>query len=466
MVFSSNIFLFLFLPLTLGGYYLLRGRGRNYFLLLASLIFYAWGGHEAIFILLASIAVNYLGGILLELADRRGAAARLSVLIATICADLALLFYYKYYNFAVGSIDRLLGASIPLRDIVLPIGISFFTFQGMSYVIDLYRRQVSVQKNPLYAALYISLFPQLIAGPIVRYRDIEKQIDERQCGAELFWSGVQRFVIGLGKKVLLANNVALVADGVFAMETASLPTVTAWLGVICYTLQIYFDFSGYSDMAIGLGRMFGFQFLENFNHPYISTSVREFWRRWHISLSTWFRDYLYIPLGGNRRGNTYVNLIIVFLTTGLWHGASWNFVFWGLWHGAFLIAERLLLKRGRDVGRYPALGWVYTALVVMLGWVVFRAPGLRYAIGYIGALFAFRAGTPSFTGGFINCRTMFFMAASALCCLPLGSWLPKVSERWRVAAELAGAALIFALLLLCATQILTSAYNPFIYFRF
>lgn len=325
MIFSSTLFLFIFLPATLLVYYIIPSKylkARNIALLCASLVFYAWGEPKNIILVLISIVCNYLFGILLgKFAESQG--KKRLVLVLAVVFNLGLLGYYKYWNlFTFGMLWK----------VALPIGISFYTFQIMSYVIDVYRGVVAVQRSPFKLGLYIALFPQLIAGPIVRYADIEAQLSERTTNLKKFASGVRRFIVGFSKKVLIANVVALTADNIFAMDTIDRPAATAWLGVICYALQIYFDFSGYSDMAIGLGRMFGFEFLENFDYPYISGSVREFWRRWHMSLSTWFRDYLYIPLGGNRRGTTrtYINLMIVFACTGFWHGASWSFLIWSL----------------------------------------------------------------------------------------------------------------------------------------
>ncbi len=365
MVFSSITFLFFFLPVFLMGYLGVGKKGRNLFLLLASLFFYLWGEQLFVLVMLASIVMNYFFGLLLDRVGIQGSRAGKFLLAAALVANLGMLVFFKYANFAVDNLNLLLSwLNMPLmhlHKVHLPIGISFFTFQAMSYLIDLYRQEYKAQKNPLYLGLYISLFPQLIAGPIVRYSDIAEHIKKRTVSLHDFACGAERFVFGLGKKILIANPMGLMADHIFAMQAELLSTGTAWLGITCYTLQIYFDFSGYSDMAIGLGRMFGFHFLENFNYPYISRSIREFWRRWHISLSTWFRDYLYIPLGGNRHGNnrTSLNLLIVFLLCGLWHGASWNFILWGLMYGFFLVAERGIW--GRIVtGMHPIGQHCYT----------------------------------------------------------------------------------------------------------
>ena len=388
MVFSSPIFLFVFLPLTLGLYYLLPRSAKNGFLLLASLVFYAWGEIFFVLVMLASLAFNYIFGRLIGTAEP---SRKRGYLVAGVVANLSLLAYFKYANFIVDNLQQLGWlAGVDWSDVHLPLGISFFTFQAMSYLVDVYRGENRAQKSLFNVALYIALFPQLIAGPIVRYHDIARQIRKRTIDLLLVNSGLQRFVYGLAKKVLIANPLGLVADEVFALSGGDLTTGTAWLGIACYTLQIYFDFSGYSDMAIGLGRMLGFRFLENFNYPYVSRSIKEFWRRWHISLSSWFRDYLYIPLGGNRVGGlrTYLNLLIVFCLCGLWHGASWSFVIWGMVHGFFLVAERLGGDKMIDRVWKP-IRHLYTLFVVVMAWVLFRSSDITYAWGYYKAMFGF-----------------------------------------------------------------------------
>ena len=383
MVFSSTLFLFLFLTITLAGYYLVGRKGGNVWLLLASLFFFGYSNPKHLLVILASILINYGCALLLQAADaksgtstlskshtarqksdaalfadqnkdpkapvKRKDPARILILVLAVVLNLGILFYFKYFGFAAQTAGRLLHTQFTLWEIVMPIGISFFTFQGMSYVIDVYRRDVPAQKNPLYVALYIVLFPQLIAGPIVRYKEIAGEILNRQVSLSDFTDGITRFLIGLSKKALIANTLAIAADSIWNNPVSENTPAIAWLGSIAYTLQIYYDFSGYSDMAIGLGRMFGFHFPENFDLPYISKSVSEFWRRWHISLGSWFRDYVYIPLGGNRR-HVFFNLGLVFLLTGIWHGAAWHFILWGVWHGFFILAERavkmLLHKEG------------------------------------------------------------------------------------------------------------------------
>lgn len=461
MVFSTPIFLFLFLPAVLVLNYIIPKKyiaAKNVVLLIASLFFYAWGEPKNVLLMLLSIAVNYVCGLLLGRFDS-DEKKRKVVLWASVVFNLGLLFFFKYFNFVTGGL-------FPV--IKLPIGISFFTFQIMSYTIDVYRRSVEPQKSLLKLALYISLFPQLIAGPIVRYIDVEKQLTYRECTAEKTARGMIRFSMGLAKKVIVSNTVAAICDGIFG-STNTVPAFTAWVGVICYALQIYFDFSGYSDMAIGMGHMLGFDFLENFNYPYVSCSVQEFWRRWHISLSSWFRDYLYIPLGGNRRGKvrTYINLIIVFACTGLWHGASFSFIVWGLWHGLFLVIERLGFKKALD--KLPKfIGWIYTMLVVLVGWVFFRADTLSAAMKYLGEMFSFSGGVANGMTQFDNLSFIITVIAIVLC-TPVYQFLKGKLEKTdggKKAAFVIGAVLATGLFILSVIFLTGSGYNPFIYFRF
>lgn len=465
MVFSSIVFLFLFLPAVLLGYYLLREELRNAFLLLMSLLFYAAGEPRFVFIMMASILANYLLGLFIGAAEGKRFLKRIS-LVLVIAVNLGILFYYKYYDFAVSNANALLGTSLPLRHIALPIGISFFTFQGMSYVLDVYMGKAQVQKNPLHVALYIALFPQLIAGPIVRYSDVSREIVSRKETLEDFASGVQRFTIGLAKKVVLSNQFAILADQAFGADPGQLGAGLAWLGAVAYTMQIYFDFSGYSDMAIGLGRMFGFHFRENFDYPYTSTSVTVFWRKWHISLSSWFRDYVYIPMGGNRRGNVYLHLLTVFFLTGLWHGASWNFVIWGLWHGFFLIAERLLRKQNIAIPIPAALKWIYTMLVVVIGWVFFRAADLHAAVSYLGCMFGMAGlGTVWYTLQDYGVVIVF----GVLAMLPIAKKYCILRETyvvWLKASRILEPVICGILLVIGIAYTVSGTYNPFIYFNF
>ncbi len=404
------------------------------------------------------------------------------VLAAAVTVNLVVLGIFKYANFMADNLNALrsgLGANpLAVPHVLLPIGISFYTFHAISYVVDVYRRDASAQKSPVHAALYLLLFPQLIAGPIIRYRHIADQLARRIVTLDDFARGVQRFVIGLGKKVLIANTVAEVADKIFGMPHAQLTPAHAWLGVACYTLQIYFDFSGYSDMAIGLGRMFGFRFPENFRWPYVADTVQEFWRRWHMSLSSWFRDYVYVPLGGNRvsPARTYANLVIVFFLCGLWHGASWNFVIWGLFHGAFLVVERLGLAAAvRRLWR--PLRHVYLLLVVMVGWVFFRADTLPDALVFLGAMAGrgATAPTPFAVQWYLTPEIWLALAAGCIGSLPVGPLVGRWRERsvaeangsgasWGFAA--AGAGAVALVLLASIVQIAARTYNPFIYFRF
>ena len=462
MVFSSTLFLFWFLPVVLIGDYLCGKKAKNYWLLLASLFFYSWGEPKYVLLMFTLIVINYICGLLLARDHNR------YLLCATVIFNLGILGYFKYFNFLMETVNAVLsligGQTVSLNQIALPIGISFFTFQIMSYVIDVYRGTVPPQKSLAKLALYISLFPQLIAGPIVRYSDVAAQIDERNVTLGGIYTGAVRFMIGLSKKVLLSNQMAAIADAAFIQSDP--PALLAWMGAVAYALQIYFDFSGYSDMAIGLGKLFGFDFLENFNYPYISSSVKEFWRRWHISLSSWFRDYLYIPLGGSHcsREKTYRNLLIVFSMTGLWHGASWNFVVWGLWHGAFLILERVLGNRFR----MPKwLGHIYTMLVVLIGWVFFRADTLGQAAVYLRSM----AGNPLegalYSLSHLDREKVFFFALSLIFCLPAGKWInSRLGETSRSFAQTARDTALAAVFFVTILYVVSSGFNPFIYFRF
>lgn len=474
MVFSSTTFLFLFLPLVLLGHVLLRSiRLRNLFLLVTSLFFYAWGEGFGLCLMLLCIGVNFWAGLRVEKAKNPRQAR--SWLIAALGVNLGMLIWYKYPNFLINNLNYLLLAlrlpTLYLAPVHLPVGISFFIFQALSYVVDVYRGETPAQRNILRVALYISLFPQLIAGPIVRYVDVREQMIARTATLSDFSLGIQRFIVGLAKKVLLADTLGYVADQLFGAPATALTADAAWLGAVCYAFQIYFDFSGYSDMAIGLGRMLGFHFLENFNFPYIAQSIQEFWRRWHISLSTWFRDYLYIPLGGSRVGpqRTYVNLLIVFFLCGLWHGASWDFVVWGLFHGSFLVLERMglggVLKEIPRVFRHA-----YVLLVVMVGWVFFRAEGLGNALDYLGAMIGANKNPSYYAGLYLNGEIIFMLVLACIFSTPLYFYF--VQKTTQLTEHLQGFPLLMhrlALLGLFVLSVLTlinSTYNPFIYYRF
>jgi alginate O-acetyltransferase complex protein AlgI len=477
MVFSSPPFLFLFLPALLALHGIVPRAWRNTLLLAASVFFYGFGEKVFVLIMLGLIAANWALGLWIDRA--RGTPGARVALAGAVVVNIGMLAVWKYANFLADNLNALLlsaGLSpVRLDPIALPIGISFYVFQMFAYVIDVYRADTPVQRNPGKVALYVMFFPQLIAGPIVRYRDVADQIDRRRITRHSFATGVRRFILGLGKKVLIANTVAGPADALFGVPPDQLTAGAAWLGVACYALQIYFDFSGYSDMAIGLGRMFGFRFLENFLYPYTSRSVTEFWRRWHISLSTWFRDYLYVPLGGNRRGpaRTYFNLLTVFLLCGLWHGASWTFVAWGLFHGAFLVAERLGL--GALLQRLPTFAQrAYTLLAVLVGWVFFRAGTFSQAAGYLAAMAGLSpaSGLEQPLGLHLTPDVLMALVGGTLASTPL---LP-VLARWRArrrrapafeaAMSFGGAVGLIVVLAASATLLAADTYNPFIYFRF
>ena len=467
MVFSSLIFLWMFLPIVLGLYFLSKENYRNVLLLVASLIFYAWGEPVYVFVMMLSILINYCCGLKIGAEDGK---KRKKALFFGVLVNLALLGVFKYSGFFTENVNAIFGLQVEVKTLPLPIGISFYTFQSISYLVDIYRGVCRPQRNIVKMGLFISFFPQLIAGPILKYHDIAAQIDSRRITFSLFNEGAVRFIIGLAKKVIVANVMAKTADEIFALGADELTTPAAWVGIIAYTFQIYFDFSGYSDMAIGLGKMFGFHIQENFNYPYMATSIKDFWRRWHISLSTWFKEYLYIPLGGNREGTlkTYRNLMIVFFLTGLWHGASWNFVVWGLFHGAFLVLERIFPIE--KLLHFRLLQSFYTLMVVLTAWVFFRAETLGDAMTYLARMFTdFREGS---FGLYVN-REFEIVFVFALLSCGLGSLLWRgfwqrmnataVGQRITAAVVplfCAGAAYLSVMLLA------NNTYNPFIYFRF
>ena len=476
MVFSSAYFMFVFLPVVLLFIGVLHKRFHNAILLLASLYFYAWGSVSHTSILVVSISLNYLFGRLIASGEGKQRGLLLGIAITI---NLGILTYLKYANFFLDNFNgvrSIFGHSIiEFKEIVLPIGVSFFTFQAISYLVDVYRKTSPVQKNYLDLALYISLFPQLVAGPIVRYNDVVDQLKNRVLSMSKAAQGVHRFIIGFAKKILIANYVGYIADLIFGQSIDDISTGAAWLGIVCYTLQIYFDFSGYSDMAIGLGKIFGFDFIENFNLPYIADSIRDFWRRWHISLSTWFRDYLYIPLGGNRKGEllTLRNLMLVFLLTGLWHGASWTFVIWGIYHGVFLLIERLGFDKLLNFV-YKPIRIAYTLLVVMVGWVLFRSETLELANAFIKKMFFMgeQNDLKIYAQDFLNNKAIFVLLIAAFLAFGFGRW---VIDKLKATMNSGGAAvtlhlmksvIAFSLLLLSILYLAGNTYNPFIYFRF
>ncbi len=462
MLFCSEIFLFLFLPAVLLLYYALKPLGmrvRNLVLLASSILFYGWGEPKFVYVMLGSIVLNYLFGLLMSITESR--ILKKFFLSLGVAVNLALLFVYKYLDFSISNVNSLFGTHIPLKNIALPIGISFFTFQAMSYVIDVYRGKEQVQKNLFDLALYVSFFPQLIAGPIVRYETVAAQIRSRKETFDMFFQGIHRFIAGLAKKVLLANTLALVSDMAFDMQPELLSTPMAWLGVLAYTLMIYYDFSGYSDMAIGLGKMFGFEFEENFNFPYISKSITEFWRRWHISMGTWFRDYLYFPLGGSRcksGARRVFNLFVVWLATGIWHGANWTFVAWGLFFFVLLSIEKNL----KFFDKIPAaVRYIYTMLFVMCGWVLFRSTSIGSAFVYLERMFV-----PYFTGDGLAIMNIMEhgigIAAGLLFMTPLPQKLyEKLRMPWPITTVI-----YFGMFILSVLYIVKGGYNVFIYFNF
>ncbi len=466
MVFSTPIFLFYYLVVVLLLYYIIPARWRNGLLFGVSLLFYYWGEQKYTLLILLSTAIDYTHGLLVERCRGRGndLGARLAV-ASSVCLNLGILFFFKYWDFAAASL-RAAGIDIlPELGLALPIGISFYTFQTMSYTIDIYRGEAKAQKNIISFGSYVAMFPQLIAGPIIRYKDVDSQLRSRTCSVALFASGVKRFLVGLCKKLLLANNIGMLWESVNAMPLSGLTVGGAWLGAVAFGFQIYFDFSGYSDMAVGLGRMLGFAFPENFRYPYTAVSITDFWRRWHISLSTWFREYLYIPLGGNRgsRGKTLRNLLIVWAATGLWHGASWNYLLWGLYFWALLLLEKCFLTKA--LKRHPIAGRCYTLILVCIGWVIFAQEDFSQMAGYLRALFGLN-GAPAWDGatGYYLRSYLPLLLASAAASTPL------FAERYQALPEKAlfatDVVLVLAALVFGTAYLVAGTYNPFLYFRF
>lgn len=464
MVFSSLIFLWIFLPIIFIGYFLVQDKFKNIFLLLASLVFYAWGEPKYIFLMLFSILLNYTIGLFMDKYENQ----KKLLLILGIVINLGILGFFKYFNFMMEIAGSCMRKEISLAEIVLPIGISFFTFQILSYIIDLYRGHYKAQKNIIHLALYISFFPQLIAGPIVQYKDISEQLNRRRCTPEKVAWGIRRFIYGLGKKVIIANTMAQCVDTIYALDYTNLTGVLAWTGAILYSLQIYYDFSGYSDMAIGLGGIFGFDFRENFDYPYLSRSIREFWQKWHISLGSWFREYLYIPLGGNRSGEirTYLNLFIVFFATGLWHGASFNFILWGIYHGFFQIIERLGFKR--FLAKHKVIAHLYTVTVFIFGWVLFRSEDLIQAGVMVKRMLIpwQYTKTSLIMDKFLGNKTLAIISAALLGCGVIQLFFQKTgiyNKLKNSCPEIIYCGMIF---ILCIAMLASNTYNPFIYFRF
>ncbi len=468
MVFSSILFLFYFLPLVLTIYYLSPRKYRNLILFLSSLFFYSWGEPKYIWIMLFSTVLDYTCGKFVDFYKSKGETAKSKIwLIVSIVINLGILGFFKYSDFLISNINNIFNVNIPLLNLVLPIGISFYTFQTMSYTIDVYRGDTKVQNNIISFGTYVTLFPQLIAGPIVRYQTVAEEIDNRIENYDLFSEGVSRFILGLGKKVLLANNIGIFWENVRGLSASNITILSAWLGIIAFAFQIYFDFSGYSDMAIGLGKMFGFNFLENFNYPYISQSITEFWRRWHISLGTWFKEYLYIPLGGNRKGklNNIRNILLVWILTGIWHGASWNFALWGLYFGIILILEKIFMLKLLE--KAPKLiRRIYTILLVLVSWAIFAFDSLNEGLQYIKILFG--------AGNFkiYNNSSIYYLYTNIILLIILiiaSTDIPKrIWRRIRGKSKSWILENIYLLLvfLLSIAYLVDQSYNPFLYFRF
>ena len=467
MVFSSAVFLFGFLPALLMLYFIAKDKYKNYVLLAFSLIFYVFGGPKLLAMMVAVVMLDYLAALVIDKTESN--KKRKLLLILTVILNIGTLFYFKYTGFTVEIINRLANLNIPVPKIILPIGISFYTFQAMSYVIDVYRKEVKSEKNPFFVLLYVSMFPQLVAGPIVRYQTVAEEITKRTVTLKDFTDGIERFIFGLCKKLIIANNTGKLADVIFGAE--ALETPLAWLGAIAYSLQIYFDFSAYSDMAIGLGKMFGFNFEENFNYPYIAKSVTEFWRRWHISLSTWFRDYVYIPLGGNRKGvlRQILNLFVVWALTGIWHGAAVNFLLWGLYYFAFLILEKFVLKKLLD--KMPKfVGHMYTLIVVLFGWVLFRCTGMTEVIRVLKAMFV-----PYITDITWQQLAIYLSSYGAyllmgiILSIPVFPWIRNIlmtKYKENIFVQIMYYGFVLGMFVVAIAFLSQATYNPFIYFRF
>lgn len=477
MVFTSTIFIFIFLPIVLFSMFLIKSKYRDMLLLIASLIFYIWGGPQYIITIFISILINYCFGLLIKSSQDSKQRKKILIILA-IAFNLGMLIIFKYGNFFVSNFNNVfkfmgMNTNIIIPKIALPLGISFFTFQGLSYVIDVYRGKAEVQKSIIKVALYLSLFPKLTQGPIIKYADIEKEINCREITLDGLYIGLRRFIIGFAKKMLIANELGIIADKIFAIQGSDLTTLITWIGIICYTLQIYYDFSGYSDMAIGLGRALGFNFTENFNYPYISQSIKEFWSRWHISLTSWFREYLYFPLGGNKcsKIRSYTNQMIVFALSGLWHGANWTFLFWGIYHGAFLVIEKIEAGRITNKIWWP-LRNVYAILVIMIGWVFFRADNISYAVQYIRNMFIYKPSTNLYYPSlYIDNKVALILIIAIVFATPITKFCKK---RMNTISNLTikyilisisdfGGILLFVLSLIVLSS---TTYNPFIYFKF
>lgn len=467
MVFSSLAFLYYFLPIVLLLYFVLPNKARNMLILISGLFFYAWGEPKYIVIMVLSTAIDYTAGRLMDYYDK-SPKKRTAFLLVSVIMNLGLLAVFKYSSFIITTVNSIFGTAIPDPQLPLPIGISFYTFQSMSYTIDLYLRNIKVQKNFISFTSYVSLFPQIVAGPIVRYEDVAKEIDDREVNVSLVSIGIGKFMKGLAKKVLLANNIGLIWTQVKAMDYGEISAATAWLGILAFTFQIYFDFSGYSDMAIGLGKMLGFNFPINFDHPYMSRSISEFWRRWHMTLGGWFRSYVYIPLGGNRKGlgRTIFNLFVVWALTGLWHGSSWNFVLWGLYFGVLITLERF--GWGKILEKMPKIfSTLYTFVLVVFGWVLFDTNTLTDAWNYFKAMFGATGIAADTTAQYLFASNIVVFV---VCIFASTDWFTKLVDKFKEKKEIiykyAAPVVQLGVLVICTAYLVDATYNPFLYFRF
>ena len=469
MLFSSFSFLFVFFPIVVILYYVFRfnKNAKNFVLLVASLLFYAWGEPRYVLLMISMIIISYIFALLIQSyrKPRKKKSLKIYLLIAAIGINLLLLVYFKYFNFILENVNLIFSTNFEMGNVVLPIGISFYSFQIISYLIDVYRKKVKAQKNFLTYACYVSLFPQLIAGPIVRYKDVAKQMDTRVESLKNVAEGLRRFVIGLGKKIIISNNVAIVANDIFSMTNDEITTSIAWLGAISFSLQIYFDFSGYSDMAIGLGKIFGFKFLENFNYPYIATSITDFWRRWHMSLSSWFKDYVYIPLGGSKLGlkRQIINLAIVWALTGLWHGAAWNFVIWGLYFFIILVIEKVFLLK--YLNKVKGLNNIYTAVMISIGWVIFNCNSIDQILVFVGSMVNIFNFEFNIFETLNALHLIPYFIIGLICSLPI---VPYIKNKFKDNIWLEFVADIYSICIfvMCILFLVNNSYNPFIYFRF
>ena len=470
MVFSSLVFIFVFLPITLFIYYLSPRKLKNLVLLISSLIFYAWGEPIYIFLMIFTTVFSYVSAILINKYKSKKTSS-LAIFILSVAVNLSVLCFFKYYGFFIDNINNLFSMNIKVKKLPLPVGISFYTFQTLSYIIDVYLKKVPVQKNIISFSTYVTMFPQLVAGPIVKYGDINKQLENRKESLDKFGEGVSYFIRGLSKKVLLANNIGLLWSNVKALSPDKISVFSAWLGILAFTFQIYFDFSGYSDMAIGLGKFFGFDLMENFNYPYISKSVTEFWRRWHISLGSWFREYVYIPLGGNKKGalKQYRNLFIVWFLTGFWHGANWNFIIWGLYFGILITLEKIFVLKWLD--KLPNfISHVYALIIIIVGWAIFEFENTSVLFSFIKTMFGMGSNT------FIDNQSIYYLYTNLflfILAIIFSTPLPKklfkkliYNVKLKPYAKLIVPTIYLILILLCTTYLVNETYNPFLYFKF